>query len=374
VIYLSSAGVRPFDSGFGQKVTWDVDLLSGYRSEFVNRAHLNEPYAPMTAVRDWDIVRRIWSGKYEALWVTGYYYITFQLAMLTQSVARRSLLFREEQTQLEPRPLWKQALKQTVLRLMLSKAFGLYIGTENRRWLHGLGIPEKRLFHVHYCADVDYLTKEAARLASHRRNLRSRWGLPADDIPVILTVGRLVEKKQPGFLLEAFRRARLRQRCVLMVVGSGPLRNALEAQVARDGISDVVFTGFVDQSRIAEAYAAADIFALASAHDETWGMAVSEAMPFALPLLLTDKVGSSADLVRHGENGYVVSSTDPADLANRIEELARSTELRVRMGVESARLAQSWNNRFAAQGAIRAVAAAVGGVRWSQADALVHRQ
>ena len=52
-------------------------------------------------------------------------------------------------------------------------------------------------------------------------------------------------------------------------------------------------------------YVDADVFALLSRH-EPWGVAVNEAAASGLPLLLSDRVGAAADLLRDGENGFLV--------------------------------------------------------------------
>ena len=69
-----------------------------------------------------------------------------------------------------------------------------------------------------------------------------------------------------------------------LLVGSGPRRAYLET-IARDAI----FTGELPEDCVAEAYAAADIFALLSAHEP--GVAVNEAAASGLPLVLSDRVG-----------------------------------------------------------------------------------
>ena len=92
--------------------------------------------------------------------------------------------------------------------------------------------------------------------------------------------------------------------------------------------------GFLDQSQIARAYVAADIFALVSSHDETWGLVVNEAMNFGLPIIVSDRVGSASDLVKDGHNGFVVPHDDLDALIARYR-LVVSDDLRTRFGEAS---------------------------------------
>ena len=67
--------------------------------------------------------------------------------------------------------------------------------------------------------------------------------------------------------------------------------------------------GDLPEAELAAEYAAADVFALLSLH-EPWGVVVNEAAASGLPLILSDRVGAARDLLRDGENGFLVPSGD----------------------------------------------------------------
>jgi glycosyltransferase involved in cell wall biosynthesis len=142
----------------------------------------------------------------------------------------------------------------------------------------------------------------------------------------------------------------------------------MRAQIERRQIPDIVFAGFLNQSQVARAYVCADAFTLLSKEHETFGLVVNEAMNFGLPLVLSDKVGSGADLLSDGLNGYRVLSTDVSAAAARLETLAADPELRTQMGAQSLARIQDWTGEVGAKGVISAVAAAVGRDRWAHAD------
>jgi glycosyltransferase involved in cell wall biosynthesis len=367
-IFCSSGGLRPHDAGFGSPVTWDVDLLSGYHSLFLARSNRNPIGGTFLTLRDFDVVERIREGDYDVLWLHGYNFVTNQLAALTQIVRGKALLFREEQTLIHSRPLWKSAIKAAWLRTLFARSFALYIGNQNKKWFQSFGVPESRMFFVPYAADNDLLQADADRFGPARSASREAFNLPAEGVPVILFVGRLVAKKQPSFLLDAYSRVRRELPCALMIVGSGELEPSLRAKVAREQIPDVHFAGFLNRTQISQAYVAADVFALPSREHETWGMVVNEAMNFSLPIVVTDKVGCADDLVRDGENGFVVSSEDSSDLAERLCQLIRSDDLRHRFGSASRQIVSRWSHDLAANGVLDATAAAVGAKRWGRAS------
>lgn len=363
-IFASSAGAtRPVENGYGRPVDWGVDALAGYRSIFLRRAERNPIGGGPLAVRDMHVVRHLRRERYDALILHGYHTLAHAAAALTQRALGGAVLWRTENTLLSARPSWKQAVKASALPRYFGGAYGLFIGSENRRWLERWGFPDERLFHAPYAVDNETLRAEAARLAPRRAEVRRELGVKRVDDPVIASVGRLVEKKRPLHLLEAFRELQRELPCTLLVVGSGPLEGELRGQVAREGIEDVVFTGFLDQREVARAYAAADVFALVSAFDETWGLVVNEAMNFGLPVVVSDQVGCAADLVRDGRNGFVVPWCDRAALVGALHALADSPELRERFGAESREAIGPWTYESAVRGVLDGLAAALGADR-----------
>lgn len=357
-VFASDEGARrPCQDGYGAPVEWAVDMLSGYRSIFLRKAGRNPSGGPTFALCDLDVVGQVRRGGYDVLWIHGYHTVTHMLAALAQRASGRPVLYREEQTLLSRRPRWKTLAKSVVLRRLLRSSYGLYIGAQNRLWFERWGLPPGRLFHAPYAVDNEALQSMAQELAPGRARLRAQFGLPSDQ-PVILTVGRLIEKKQPLLVVEAFARLRRTHLCSLLVAGSGPLEGAMRAKVEGDAVPDVAFAGFVDQTAIGRAYAAADVFTLFSSHDETWGVVVNEAMNFGLPMVLSDQVGSAVDLVREGENGFVVDHRDPGALERALAMLVSDSQKRSRFGEASRRIVADWTYEKAAAAIVEAASRA----------------
>jgi glycosyltransferase involved in cell wall biosynthesis len=369
--FASKAGLA--EMGYGAPGDLEQNVLDGYRSEFLPRASRKQvidaypdPESPW-ALRDPGIVRALTEGRYEVLWLHGYNYVVHLLAAATMRLRGLPIMIREEQTLMHPRGVIRAAIKEIALRALLKGSYGLYIGSESKRWFEHYGVPRDRLFAVPYCVDNERLRRAHARLAPDRAKLRRSFGLPQDQ-PMFLAVSRLVAKKQPLAILEAFRRARERVACSLLVVGSGELEEAIRHDVAHRGIPDVALAGSLSQSEIPRAYSCADAFVLFSALNETWGLVVNEAMNFGLPVLVSDKVGSGTDLVHDGYNGYVIAVEDVEALSGHLVRIAEDPELRERLGRRSLEIIADWDVEGAAQGIVNAVAAAVGPARWSRAQ------
>jgi glycogen synthase len=144
-----------------------------------------------------------------------------------------------------------------------------------------------------------------------------------------LAVARLIERKGLGDLIRAFALLE-RGRYQLEIVGRGP-DEALLRRLAGDlAVShEVIFSGSLDRTGVAERYREADLFTLPSTA-EAFGNVFAEALASGLPIVGSN-VGGIPDLVDHGSNGLLVRPHDPLMLAQAIRYLADDPELRSEM-------------------------------------------
>lgn len=132
--------------------------------------------------------------------------------------------------------------------------------------------------------------------------------------PVVVAVGRLVEQKDMATLLNAFRRVRDRRVARLLILGDGPERERLEAQVARLGLAnDVALPGFVDNPYAV--MARAQLFVLSSAW-EGFGNVLAEAMACGCPVVSTDCPSGPREILEDGHYGPLVAVGDAPALAD----------------------------------------------------------
>jgi glycosyltransferase involved in cell wall biosynthesis len=128
----------------------------------------------------------------------------------------------------------------------------------------------------------------------------------------------------------------------LLLVGEGEQREELEGLAAELGVADrVCFAGSRPWAELPAVYAAADLFVLPSTF-EPWGAVVTEAMACGLPVVVSDPVGCAPDLVRPGENGWVVPAGDAEALAEVLEQAFSDADRLEAMGAVSARRVVDW--------------------------------
>jgi glycosyltransferase involved in cell wall biosynthesis len=259
--------------------------------------------------------------------VSGWSTFASQAALFWCRIRRVPYVLLVESHDAGPKPGWRRTVKTTAVPpVMRSAASVLVVGSLARESVVALGADPERVRVFANTIDVQAWAERADELAARRSELRTAFGL-AEEVAV-LSVARLAPEKALDVLLRAATASGVRP----LIVGSGPERAYLET-IARDAI----FTGELPEDRVAEAYAAADIFALLSAH-EPWGVAVNEAAASGLPLVLSDRVGAAADLLRDGENGVLVPSGDATAAADALRLLAVDPALRQRYGARSREL------------------------------------
>jgi len=161
----------------------------------------------------------------------------------------------------------------------------------------------------------------------------------------ILFCGQLTYKKAPLLILKALKIIEEKQMINIPIkltfIGDGPLRNALQAKIKEYNLeSKVNLLGHVlhDSEILLEEYRKADIFVLPSmvAKNDKEGIpgTLIEAMASGLPVISTYHAGIP-EIIKSGENGLLIEEGDFFDLAIKICELVKDTELRKRLGLNS---------------------------------------
>jgi glycosyltransferase involved in cell wall biosynthesis len=135
-----------------------------------------------------------------------------------------------------------------------------------------------------------------------------------------------------------------------MFVGEGPERAAMEEFIRREKVANATLTGFVNQSAIAEYYAAADVLALPSS-TEAYSLVVSEGITFGLPVIVSDQVGcvGPQDTARPGVNATVFPCGDIGRLREALVALCQNRELCATMGRASEEISQAQDVKVAAR-------------------------
>ena len=347
-------------AGFGVAFEWDSPLLAGYPHEVLANRAKRPSVTAFAGCNTPGIYGRLRALRPDAVLANGWVAKTCLQALWACKRLRIPCLVRGEANLLRPRAAWKHALHGLLLR---QYAGWLAIGSANREFYRFHNCPEARLFWAPYAVDNDYFSAQAAARAGKRNELRAAFGLPPEAV-VFLFAGKLEEKKRPLDLLEAVARLPedLRSRVHVLVAGDGPLRGACE-RLAGQRRLPVSFAGFLNQSRLPDAYAAADVLVLPSGAGETWGLVVNEAMASGRPAVVSRAAGCCADLVVENETGRAFACGDVAGLADVLAGYARDPAAAARQGAAAAERVRAFGLDAAAEGIVEAAISCAEGRR-----------
>lgn len=169
--------------------------------------------------------------------------------------------------------------------------------------------------------------------------LRARLGIAEDEI-VILVARRLVPKNG---VLDFARSAKWFNDLSLriLIAGDGPEKKAIEIEMSKhDMASKTIFLGNTPNEKMPDVYNSADLSVLPS-HMEATSITGLESLSSALPLVGTN-VGGIPELIRSGENGFLVPPHSPEDLGQAIRKAVSDRHHLKEMGLRSVEIAKTY--------------------------------
>jgi glycosyltransferase involved in cell wall biosynthesis len=204
----------------------------------------------------------------------------------------------------------------------------------------GLGADAERMEVVPYGVDTSRFKPASA---ADRAAIRSSAGIP-HSARVIAAAGRLVRKKGFEYLIDAM--AFAGGDAHLVIAGDGDLSGELRTR-ARDGSAAdrIHFPGNLTQDAVGAWFAAADVAAVPSVHDEHGNVdglpnTLLEALATGTPIVTTAAGGIGA-VVEHDRSAIVVPERDPRALGDAIATLLADPTRRARLGREGRQLVEA---------------------------------
>ncbi len=181
-------------------------------------------------------------------------------------------------------------------------------------------------------SDIDVIyngIQDYSRIKVDETSLKLEFNIPQNDF-IFGTISRLQPIKNQEMMIKAFAKVHEKNRNIhLLVVGDGESKERLESlanELHLEG--NIVFTGF--QRNPFLFHKIIDVFLLTSFSEGT-SMTLLEAMSFSKPCIVTN-VGGNPELIKHNENGFLISSGDIENFSNMMEKLLNKPKILARMG------------------------------------------
>ncbi len=371
---LDSTVTNQADRQFKGNTPWDIPLLEGYDYEFVPNMSKQPGTGHFWGLQNPTLTKQVNAFQPDVVLMMNYNYASLYRFLACWRYT--PLLFRGDSHRLIPEMGLKAALKRQWITQVYRRFDGcLYVGQANREYFQYHGVEEERLFFSPHAIDnerfasrvhPDFALPHPKSLSQRARDFEKApllpfwekglgdvelcasrrvgetyksgmhsapkakaasleaktWkkdlGIPYDH-RVILFAGKLIPKKRPLDLLQAFLTAKL-SNVSLLFVGSGELENVLKQQAQSSGNSHIYFAPFQNQSQMPRTYAAGDVMVLPSyGAGETWGLAVNEAFCLGVPVIVSNHVGCASDLVIPQKTGLVFPAGDVDALSRSLQ-------------------------------------------------------
>lgn len=274
----------------------------------------------------------------------------------------------------------KEWIKRRIISLFSAALVG---GTPHRDYMEQLGMHRDQVFLGYDAIDNGFFTEKSEELGARS------WELGDRKKPYFLASARFIPKKNLPCLLKAYalyrekvirqveRRSssvegQMQQQTIgneqpapwnLVLLGDGQLRPELENLRSQLGLAESVhMPGFKQYEELPSYYANAGAFIHAST-TEQWGLVVNEAMASGLPVLVSNRCGCAADLVKEGVNGWTFDPTNEEQMADLMLRISSDEEQRKEMGAKSREIISEWGPERFAKGIESAVKAALAAPR-----------
>jgi glycosyltransferase involved in cell wall biosynthesis len=198
-------------------------------------------------------------------------------------------------------------------RRIASAKFTLTCTAFNRRYLQAISTSSTPIYLSYHGIDFDRFTPPVAK--------------PQTDRPLILSVGRLCEKKGFPYLIQACHQLKRQgHQFQCEIVGYGELQDLLQQMITDLGLADVVsLAGKMDQDELVQVYKRTSVFVLPCQVMENGDRdgipnVLLEAMAMEIPVVSTDISGIS-ELIEPGVNGILVPEKDSWAIAHALETM-----------------------------------------------------
>ena len=294
--------ISSHDPDFGVSFAWDSSPTEGFNHCFLSEYSLVNLSKPATAISlALHGCSQIRSWKPDAVLIFAYSPLFITLSTLLLALKGATLLLRADGTDRAfKRSPWKSWLKDQLLHRyyrLFSQIFP--IGSDSNDHFARLGVPKQRRQAVPFAVDVSFFEEQIQHWLPKQHQLRAELQIPIS-AEVLLMVGKITEVKAPLLLVDALAQlpAKRLKQLWLIVVGDGPLKNAMADALKTVLPNRHLFVGFQNQSQLGRFYAVADSLVFTSVQGETWGLVVNEVLQFGLRVVSSDHPGCARDLLR----------------------------------------------------------------------------
>lgn len=204
-------------------------------------------------------------------------------------------------------------IKETIKKNLISGG-DLFFSTceEHDKYYIHYGANKKKIRRYKFSSLCESDLLGAVLSFEEKQKIRDTLGMKEEKI--VLAVGQFIPRKGFDILLSSF--IDMEKDIGLYIVGGEPTEE-YDSLVKKNDLTNVHFVGFKTKLELADYYCAADVFVLPTRED-IWGLVINEAMSYGLPVVTTDRCNAGLELIRNGENGFIVKAGSSVELSEKM--------------------------------------------------------
>lgn len=274
------------------------------------------------------VIKWLKDRSYDIVVVSGYSSPTEILAILYMKLKKIPFVMSTD----GGFPSKKEPVLKKNFKKFLVQAAGHWLasGAAAQKYLEYYGADPERIYHYPFTSLEKEDIQNEATGEDKKEAMKHLLGISG---LVVLSVGRFIPLKGFDVLLKAWRQVK-DDNASLVIIGGGPQKQKYSEMIRKLKLKNIKILDFMKKDMLKLWYRAADIFVHPTRYD-SWGLVINEAMAQSLPVITTDRALAGMELVREGKNGFIVPADDADTLAQHIELLLSSKELRERMARHS---------------------------------------
>ena len=322
VLYGEEIGAKPFFSEeLGATICWGEDVLRGFRYRFFHNL------SPSSRKGFWSrnnpsLISYVFSHDAKYIMLHGYDTLSSWYVFFAAVFSGKKIIWRGEAIIRRNSTKWfARFAKLTVLPFYFSMCHRvLYSCSRNKEYLEQYVKNKSKLKFFPCAVDYDFFRKRGIRSENAKIKFKQENKIPLENV-IISTCCRLTNRKRVDLIIKAISCLE-NKNITFLVLGNGPENKALSILADAHNV-DLRIMGFINQENVAKFLSISDIFVLMSSYDAS-PKALNEALSFELPIIVSEGVGTSNDLVKQNKNGFIIELGGEEDLFKKLQRLTSS--------------------------------------------------
>ena len=352
ILFLDDFSISEFyEEEFKVNIKWDIDLTKGYKYKFIKNFIFRSNYGFFSRI-NFHLISLLIKDRPFAIVVHGYSTFSDILVIIFAKLFRINLILKGEATLTKEISIAKLFLKKIILGVVVHLADAvLYSCSGNKKYWEYFGANPSKIFSFPCSVDNVFFNSAIPKARKNIFSLKKKLGIRSRDF-VIIFCGRLTDRKRPMDLLKAVSNI-ANNNIKILFIGNGLLIDQLSDFSKKNNIQSI-FLGFKNQTELAEYYILGNLGVVCSSYDPS-PKVLNELMNFSMPIIVSEEVGTSSDLVNQGINGFVIKAGNYVELGEKINFLNKNRIAATKMGSASKKIVASFNYKSCRIGLERAL-------------------